>query len=181
MTKRAVGFAPRGGVWLSLLLSLAACKPLDLADGPLDAAAAPPAELIDVKFEAYSAGERDVLVRAERAEVQPQERVAYLYGVRIDFADEGRGPIHIEAARAEFELDSDDFVLSGGVEGRARGSERFTTEEVRYEREHNRLWSIHPVRVTDDHLVLHGAGMELDLAERRIRLTGRVRAEITPR
>ena len=134
-----------------------------------------------MEFEAYAAGERDVLVRAERAEVQAEERVAHLYVVRIDFADQGRGPIHIESARGDFELDSDNFVLSGGVEGRARGNERFTTEEVRYEREHERLWSIHPVRVTDDHLVLHGAGMELDLAERRIRLTGRVRAEIAPR
>ena len=91
-----------------------------------------------------------------------------------------RGEVRIKAERAEFHLDSDDFVLHDRVEGSTAEGERFTTAHVRYEQAAQRLWTDQPVRLYRDNLLVEGAGMEIDLETRKIRLTGSVQARVVP-
>ena len=140
--------------------------------------ALPPAELTGVVFEGYAEGVRDLIISASRAEVDIEHGVARLDKVRISFAGEERGPTRISAPFAEFRLDSDDFVLSGGVRGSTQFGERFSTSEVRYDHASRKLRSASRVKVQRANLQLEAEGMEIDVASRTIRLTGKVQAEM---
>ncbi len=137
-----------------------------------------PAQLTGVVFEGYSAGSREVEVRAARADVDPDQRVVQLQKVQIRFQDPKRGEVRVNADRAEFSLDSDDFVLRDHVEGSTAKGERFTTAEVRYHQAEERLWTDRPVRLYRSNLLVESDGMEIDLSTRRIRLTGSVEAKV---
>ena len=173
MRRLASRIALSAGLWLAL-----GCEPAqDLAG--LSASLQPaPARLVGVIFEGYSAGSLEVEVRAARAEVDSVNRVVHLERVRINFQDPQHGRVEVRANRAEFLLDSDDFVLREQVEGSTAEGERFSTEQVRYEQTAQRLWTHHPVRLYRDGLVVQGEGMEIDLASRRIRLMGKVEARM---
>ncbi len=138
----------------------------------------PPVFLETVVFEGYSGRSREVEVHATRARIDTGERMAYLEGVRISFRDPDRGPVAIRAERGTLDLDADDFVLHGQVEGRVGDDERFSTAEVRYDAERERVWTDRPVRVTRQDLLLQGEGLEIDLRERKLTIRGRVRATI---
>ena len=119
-----------------------------------------------------------IAIRAARAEVDSVKRVVRLERVRINFQDPRHGRVEVRANRAEFLLDSDDFILRDQVEGSTAEGERFSTAQVRYEQTAQRLWTHHPVRLYRDGLVVQGEGMEIDLATRRIRLMGQVEARM---
>ena len=170
-------FASR--IALSASLLALACGPAqDLAGLSASLEPPPPARLRGVVFEGYSAGAREVEVRAARAEVDYEGRVVRLQRVRIDFQDPQHGRIQVQAKRAEFLMDSDDFVLREQVEGSTDAGERFSTAEVRYEQGAQRLWTDQAVRLHREGLVVEGEGMEIDLSTRRIRLVGKVEARM---
>jgi LPS export ABC transporter protein LptC len=160
------------------LLSLACGPAQDLAGFSASLGPPPPARLRGVVFEGYSAGAREVEVRAARAEVDYVGRVVRLQRVRIDFQDPQHGRIQVRAKRAEFLMDSDDFVLREQVEGSTDQGERFKTAQVHYEQAAQRLWTDQPVRLHREGLVVEGEGMEIDLSTRRIRLIGKVEARM---
>ncbi len=162
-----------------LALAVASCGgELPLLSGSISGVQAPPAVLYGVDFDGYRAGDHEVEVRAETAEVDLAAGLARLWEVRIRFEEPGRGPVDVEAQRAEVELDSDDFVLSGSVEGSVGSRERFYTSDLRYQREAERLWTDRPARLVGSRTVIHGQGLELDLRTRRLRLLGSVEAEV---
>ncbi|MCP4002663.1 MAG: LPS export ABC transporter periplasmic protein LptC [bacterium] len=172
-------------VAVRLLSAIACCALLgcDLGrDADLAALAGdlslPPAQLTGVVFEGYAAGARDLLISAATAEVDSSGGVARLEKVMILFAQEERGRTRITAPHAEFRLDSDDFLLTGGVEGTTQDGDRFVTDEVRYEHERRKLYSSSGVRVERENLKLKADGMELDVATRSLKLTGRVQANM---
>ncbi len=174
MTSLASRSAICGGLWLLL-----GCGPAPELGGLSEYTPRPaPARLSGVIFEGYSAGSRELEVRAAHAEVDSVERVVRLERVRIGFQDPRRGYVQIQADRAELFLDSDDFILRDHVEGSTAEGERFTTGQVRYEQAAQRLWTEEPVRLYRDDLVVEGEGMEIDLSTRRIRLIGRVEARM---
>ncbi len=160
------------------LLALACGPAQDLAGLSASLEQPAPARLRGVVFEGYSAGAREVEVRAARAEVDYVGRVVRLQRVRIDFQDPQHGRIQVQAKRAEFLLDSDDFVLREQVVGTTDRGERFSTAQVRYEQAAQRLWTDQPVRLHREGLVVEGEGMEIDLSTRRIRLMGKVEARM---
>jgi LPS export ABC transporter protein LptC len=141
----------------------------------------PPAELEGVLFEGYRGELRDLFVTSERASVDMVGRVAQLSGVRLALAEPTRGPIEVSAPTGEFQLDDDDFVLSGGVEGTAAKGERFTTDELAYVAAKRQLVSRDAVTLRRDGFELRADGLEIDLATRRLRLVGKVQAKVKPR
>lgn len=142
---------------------------------------APPAVLYGVDLDGYRAANHEVEVRAETAEVDSTTGSARLWKVRIRFEDAERGPVEVNAERAEVELGSDDFVLLGAVEGSVGRRERFYTQDLRYEREGERLWTDRPARLEGAQTVVRGQGLELDLKTRRLRLLGSVEAQLNSR
>lgn len=136
----------------------------------------PPAELSEVVFEGFTGGIRDAEVRASEARIDTERRIALLRSVEISFRDEGRGRVEIQADHGTFGLDTEDFTLGGGVVGRTAAEDDFSTEELKYEKSQDRLWTQGPVRINRPSMILHAEGMELDLDRRRVRLTGEVEA-----
>ena len=136
----------------------------------------PPALLEDVVFEGWANDKREVEVRARRARVETAERVAHLEGVRIELRDAQRGPVEIRAQRGSLDLEADNFVLEGRVEGRIGADERFETSELRYDAAQERAWTDQPVRVTRPGLRLEGDGLEIDVPARKLTIRGNVRA-----
>jgi LPS export ABC transporter protein LptC len=76
------------------------------------------------------------------------------------------------------DLDRDDFVLSGRVYGSVGPDQSFETSEVRYESQKARLWTDQPVSVKRSRLILKGDGMEIDLASRTLKISGRVHTHL---
>ena len=142
----------------------------------------PPAELTEVVFEGFSGDRLSTRVRARRALVDVAAGIAELDDVRISFREEQRGVVELRAARGEIRLESEDFVLGGGVSGSTEAGDRFQTEELRYASAERRIWSDTPVRLERSNLVMQADGMEveIDKPERRIRLLGRVRGVMNP-
>ena len=172
---------PQRVAWLLACLALVACQPVGLERASLGDRPPPSANLVGVSFEGFSAGSREVRVRAARARLDPLERVVHLSGVRIQFEDEQRGEVKLNAATALLRLDSDDFVLQGTVEGQTASGETFITAEVRYDRAGERLWTDQPVEVQRAGLLLRGDGMEMDLSSHRLKLVGDVHVAVDRR
>jgi LPS export ABC transporter protein LptC len=140
----------------------------------------PPAQLEGVLFEGYRGELRDLYVTSQSASVDMVARVAQLSGVRMALAEPTRGPIEVSAPTGELQLDDDDFVLSGGVEGTAAKGERFTTDRLEYVAAKRRLVSRDPVTLKRDSFELRADGLEIDLATRTLRLVGKVQAKVKP-
>ena len=158
---------------------LGGCGIEDLAAPRVSAPAAlPPAELRGVVFEGFSGGIRDAEVRAAEARIDTEERVALLRDVNIGFSDERRGRVEIRADRGTLDLDTEDFLLSGGVEGRTAVGDRFSTAKLEYRSDGRKLWSDTPVRLDRANMQLYAEGMEFDLEDRRVVLTGKVEARL---
>jgi LPS export ABC transporter protein LptC len=136
----------------------------------------PPAELRGVIFEGFSGGIQDAEVRAVEARIDTEARVALLRGVDIGFSDERRGRVEIRAEQGSLDLDSEDFFLSGGVVGRTALGDRFSTAKLEYRRDGQKLRAVDPVRLDRGSMQLYAEGMEFDLEDRRMVLTGKVEA-----
>ncbi|MFQ5514230.1 MAG: LPS export ABC transporter periplasmic protein LptC [Myxococcota bacterium] len=174
----------RGGarrVLLGVVLAALGCRAEPPAASAPSPRPLPPATLLGVEFEGFSGEARDVRVRAVHAEVDSEAQLVRLERVKIEFEDEARGTVVIEAERAALRLDSDDFVLQGRIEGHLGAGEHFETTEVHYEHASERLWTDHPVELRRAGLHLRGDAMEMDLVSDRVHLKGHVEARMTPR
>ena len=168
-----------GDRWmLSAALLVVACAPGPPA-GPAPAASGPPPILMEtVRLDGYRAGRLELQVRAARASIDADRRRAQLERVRIEFEDSASGPIEVHAERGWIELDGNDFVLSGRVEGQVGEGQRFRTADVRYRDDPPRLWTDQPVEVIRSNLVLEGDGMEIDLDKRVLKIKGNVHTRL---
>jgi LPS export ABC transporter protein LptC len=157
-------------MWFAALLTVAACGPVVETSWGGDAPRVPAVVLEDLSFEGYTGPQRQFEVKAVRADVRVQERLAVLEQVEIQFRPTARGPLAVVAERGELNLDREDFVLSGVVNGTMGEGERFSTSEVWYSAERDMLLSDQRVRVRRGGLDLEGVGMELDVSARKLRL-----------
>ncbi len=168
-----------GTVGLLLVACGGAVEPVASA---LSAVGLPPAELTEVVFEGFSGDGLGARVQARAAVVDTSAGLATLRDVHITFREPERGWVEIRAPHGEVRLESEDFVLSGGVQGTTEAGERFLTEEVRYTSRERRIFSETPVRLDRSNLSIQADGMEIELdgPEPRIRLTGGVRGVMEP-
>jgi LPS export ABC transporter protein LptC len=158
---------------------------LSLALALLPAAAAEPelpeATLRGVLFEGFRVGKTAYEVRAVRADVNWNERLARLQEVDIRFHEENRGAVRVRADTGTVNLEHQNFQLVGHVEGTTESGERFFTDRVRYDEQTNSLRGDGPVRIERSGLVFVGDGMTVDLEGREVRFTGSVKATVEPR
>lgn len=164
------------GFWTSLqtavfLASLLACSP---GFEPTPAASGldqiPPIVLDSLHFSGYRGTSQDLEVRAQRAEMRPDQQVAELRNVEIQFRDSERGPVHVTADRGDFNLTTQAFVLHENVKGEIGDGERFATSEVRYDDMKRRLFTSQPVEIEHGRIAFRGQGMVIDVASGRLTL-----------
>ena len=137
--------------------------------------------LTEITLVASRDGERELLLRSERATLDPSTRRAELFDVSAEVvdADESRR-LRIECERAEVEIETQNFRAQGNVRGDTGEGQRFSTESVRYDREADLLSSDTPVELVDARGSLRGDGFRYHVAERRFELLGNVRVEQGP-
>lgn len=141
----------------------------------------PATTLRGVVFEGLGAGQERFDVRAVRAEVDWSLRVATLQSVAIQLPESERGTVRIRGDVGRFDLASQDFELTGHVEGTTSRGERFFMDRLRYRQGRNLLLGEGDVRVERGGTILRASGLEIDLEARRVRLTGAVRARVAAR
>lgn len=130
----------------------------------------PPIVLDSLHFSGYRGTSQDLEVRAERAQVRPEQQLAELRNVEIQFRDTERGPVHVTADRGDFNLTTQAFVLHENVKGELGDGERFTTSEVRYDDAMRRLYTSEPVEIEHGRIAFRGQGMVLDVPSGRLTL-----------
>jgi LPS export ABC transporter protein LptC len=153
------------GWWLVALL---ACGPPIEPPARPSLDAIPPVVLETVHFSGYRGDAPEFEVLAERADVRAEKQTAELHKVDIQFRESERGPLRVQADRAELNLASDDFVLHENVRGELGDGERFTTSEVRYEDATQTLHTNRAVRIERGRFSFQGKGMEIDVPTRRM-------------
>lgn len=140
----------------------------------------PPIALETAVFEGYHGDLRDLSITSATAIVDTTTKLAHLSDVAIGFSGDDQQRLQIQAPTGVFQLDGDDFTLSGGVKGLTGEGEAFTTNEVHYIGKRRVLHSDVPVEIARSNVVLTGSGMELELAHQKLRLLGNVRARVKP-
>jgi LPS export ABC transporter protein LptC len=100
--------------------------------------------------------------------------------VWIELPWEDRGPVQVRADQGRVDLKTRGFVLEGQVVASTHDGERFETRALRYEPERERLVSDDPVRVSGKRVDVQGAGMEIHVPARRVKLLGPVQATTEP-
>ena len=171
-----------GGRRVASLLGLALALGCGFEPRPESPAAGlefPPAFLEQVVFEGYTGALRDVVVRADRARIDPQSRMAELEQVAVEITGGPGPPLEIRSARGQFDLDRDDFVLLEGVTGTLTDGSRFETPVLRYLQASGQLTSESSVSLKRPHMTLSAAGMRMNLSEQRVWLSGRVVARLS--
>jgi LPS export ABC transporter protein LptC len=136
------------------------------------AQASPPLRITGMTFVASSGAVRDLLVAAERADVDIAANRADLAAVRAEWAGaDGRASLELECERGEFDLATNDLVAVGDVRGRLSDGREFRGPWLRYDRANGIAFTDAPVTILDQGRTLRGGGLRYHVRDRRMRLT----------
>lgn len=173
--RKAVAGVGNGGV-VALICATLLGLPL-----PTAAAEAPVLRLAGVTFVGSRGELRELVVRSKTAIFRPDQGLAELQDVTVE-ASEGEGgrSFSMSCRRAELNVDTNDFLAEGAVEGATGDGRRYSAPWVRYEHERGLLYTDAPVRMVDDAGVFSGDGFRYYVQERRFQLVGNVRVESGP-
>jgi hypothetical protein len=120
----------------------------------------------------------EVVLRSRTAVFRPEDRIAQLEDVSAEVSEgEGARSFSMSCRRAEFDVDSQDFMAEGDVEGSTSDGRRYFAPWVRYEHEAGLLYTDAPVRMVDETGSFRGDGFRFHVKERRFQLLGNVRVE----
>jgi LPS export ABC transporter protein LptC len=161
-------FGPAGV--LTLVLGLALPGPLAVAYA--DDVRAPVVELTGMTFLATSGSRTQLRLEAETAEIPGGSDIAYLKGVRGHVAGDrdSEGGLDMSCDRAEYHLDTNDFVAEGTVRGKTGDGRRFQTARLRYDHEQALAVSDVAVTIWDRHGRYRGGGFRYHVGQGRFQL-----------
>jgi LPS export ABC transporter protein LptC len=121
---------------------------------------------------------REIVVRSDKAKFHTDTKVAELEGVRAEVSEGGKGrSFKVTCERAELDLQKNDFLAQGDVEGETEEGQRVFAPWVRYDHAQGVLFSDAPVRMIDDSGSFRGDGFRYQVRDRRFKLLGNVRVE----
>jgi LPS export ABC transporter protein LptC len=159
---------------VALLAGLAASA-LAVAAG---AAGAAVLQVTGMTFVSSRDSVREIVVRSQRAKFYTDTKVAELDTVRAELSEGAKGrSFTMTCDRAELDLQKNDFLAQGQVEGETEEGQRVWAPWVRYDHEKGIVFSDAPVRMTDRSGSFRGDGFRYYVKERRFRLLGNVRVE----
>lgn len=145
--------------------------------GPLAVAYAedvrpPILELTGMTFVASSGSRVELRLEAETAEIPAGSEIAYLKGVHGLVAGErdGEGGLYMTCDRAEYHLDTADFVAEGTVRGKTGDGRRFETARLHYDHEGALAVSDVAVTIWDAHGRYQGGGFRYHVGQGRFQL-----------
>ena len=123
-------------------------------------------------FLASSGSRTQLRLEAETAEIPSGSEIAYMQGVRGHVAGEPgkEGGLDMSCDRAQYHLDTNDFVAEGTVRGRTGDGRRFATSTLHYDHEQALAVSDAPVTIWDRHGRYRGGGFRYHVGQGRFQL-----------
>ncbi len=113
----------------------------------------------------------EILVEAERAELDPKEDVAHLTTVHARLSgDDGTRGLDLRCQRGRFQLATSDFTAEGDVRGVFADGRRFRGPTLVYEAERDMAWTNDPVEIVDGGQIFRGGGFRYWVKTGRLRL-----------
>lgn len=154
---------------LVALLVLGLPGPLGLARAD---ASAPVVELSQMTFLASEGSRTQLMLEAKSAEIPGGSDIAYLRVVRGHIAgdSENEGGLDMSCDRAEYHMDTNDFVAEGTVRGRTADGRRFQTTRLRYKHEQALAISDATVTIWDSSGRYQGGGFRYHVGQGRFQL-----------
>lgn len=133
---------------------------------------APVVRLTQMTFLASEGERAQLLLEADDAEIPGDSDVAYLKGVRgrVAGTQGAEGGLDMSCDRAQYHLDTNDFVAEGTVRGRTGDGRRFQTTLLRYNHAEALAVSDAPVTIWDRHGRYRGGGFRYHVGEGRFQL-----------
>ena len=151
---------------------------------PLASPAAPPRTSLQVTgmtFVGSRADEQEVVLRSRVAWLRPEANLAELLDVSaVVTASEPGSSFAMTCSRVELDIETNDFLAEGEVEGETSDGQRYSADWVRYEHEQGLLFTDAPVKMVDARGSFRGDGFRYHVRERRFELLGNVRVEQRP-
>lgn len=124
-------------------------------------------------FVASHGAERDLVVRAERARLDPGSNVAHLEGVESSVdPQEGTPGFEMTCDEGDLFLTTNDFLAKGHVHGKTVDGRRFTTSWVRYDHASGVASTDAPVEIEEAGGKYKGGGFRYQVRDQRFRLLG---------
>ena len=178
----------RLGAGLALVAALGVIGPASArgdegADNPVDVFSNLEAELrvTGMTFVASREDVNEFVLRARRAFFVPDTNLAKLENVRVTATDEEeRSSFEVSCMHGELDVETNDFLAEGNVNGTTGDGRRYTASWVRYNHKQALLYTDAPVTMEDDTGTFRGDGFRYHVKQQRFRLLGNVSLVQTP-
>lgn len=150
--------------------------PLLGASGP--GTAGPPSgdtmEMRGMTFAASEGQRNEILLRAERAQLDARAEVAHLEGVRVQLggavADPDALRFEMTCEAGSINLATSDFEAHGNVRGRTADGRRFATDWIRYDDARGVAYTDAGVEIHEGSVRFRGEGLRYHVRENRLQL-----------
>ncbi len=121
---------------------------------------------------------REVVLHSERATFRPALNLAELENVRARVTEDEDGQsFTVTCERAELNVETNDFLAEGDVQGETGDGRRYSAPWVRYDHERGLLYTDARVRMIDDTGSFSGDGFRYHVRDKRFVLLGNVQVE----
>jgi LPS export ABC transporter protein LptC len=148
---------------------------------PIVAADAPVLRVTGMTFVGSRGALRELVLRSRTAIFRPEQGIAELEGVSAEVSEgEGGRSFSMTCLRAELNVETQDFLAEGDVQGTTGDGREYSAPWVRYEHERGVLYTDAPVRMVDETGIFRGDGFRYYVKERRFQLLGNVSVEQSP-
>jgi len=130
-------------------------------------------ELLGITFVSTQRDARDLIVRASRATLDPEEDVVVLEDMHVEAIPNGGDVrLSLRCKRGKLELATGDFYATGEVRGKTSDGRRIETDRARYDDETGVVSTDAPVLLIDRDGVLRGGGFRYNVVDGALKLTG---------
>jgi LPS export ABC transporter protein LptC len=117
----------------------------------------------------------ELVLVAQRAELQPETNLAKLDDVQVTATDPDRArSFDMRCDRGELDVETNDFLAEGDVQGSTGDGQRYQTSWVRYDHKRGLLYTDAPVAMEDSSGSFRGDGFRYDTRKKSFRLLGNV-------
>lgn len=142
------------------------------------AAAAPPMRLEQLAFVSTHENTTEVRVEAVTGVIEEALGKATLDSVHAAWSGaDGKPSLEITCQTGELDLETNDLLASGDVQGTLADGRRFEGPWLRYDRARGVAFTDAPVQIHEGARVLRGGGFEYHVRDRRLRLTAGAKVE----
>ena len=134
--------------------------------------------LSGMTFVASNQNITEVLVEADSGVIDETTNKALLDTVQAEWAGaDGKPSLELTCERGELDLETNDLVATGNVQGLLAVGRRFAGPSLRYDRARGLAYTDAPVRIIEEGRVLSGGGFEYHVRDRRLRFTAGARVQ----